>query len=115
MNDQAPSGTSESNADKIARIKKEGIQTGTKSDPGTKTPEGNKEVADQETIKGAVTKPKPTLADLHTDGSKSPHDVSSEGGSRQAAAHKQLRDAAAKEDTEKTNPAFQAAAKARSI
>jgi hypothetical protein len=56
------------------------------------------------------------LDDLKEDGSESPHDATSEGGSRQALAHQQLRDAA-KVNTEEdeTEPAFKAEAKARTI
>lgn len=52
---------------------------------------------------------------LKEDGSSSPHDSSSEGGSRQAAAHQQLKDAAGKVDNDNTPPAFRAEAKARSV
>lgn len=52
---------------------------------------------------------------LKLDGSKSPHDPSSEGGSRQADAHKQVKDAASGVQAAGENPAFQAAAKERTI
>lgn len=52
---------------------------------------------------------------LEVDGSKSPHDATSEGGSRQAAALEQVGAAQNKAAEEKENPAYQAAAKARTI
>lgn len=53
--------------------------------------------------------------ELKTDGSESPHDATSEGGSRQAAAHQQLKDAVKGKDEDDTPPAFRAEAKARTI
>lgn len=53
--------------------------------------------------------------ELKTDGSSSPHDATSEGGSRQEAAHQQLKDAQNKKDEDDTPPAFRAEAKARTI
>ncbi len=60
--------------------------------------------------------PKPAAPeDLKTDGSKSPHDITSEGGSRQAAAHAQVGAGLDAEKKAQENPAFQAEAKARTI
>lgn len=52
---------------------------------------------------------------LKEDGSESPHDATSDGGSRQAMAHQQLKDAAKGADEDPTPPAFRAEAKARTI
>lgn len=52
---------------------------------------------------------------LQTDGSTSPHDASSEGGSRQAQAHQQLREAVQGKTEADDQPAFRAEAKARTI
>lgn len=49
------------------------------------------------------------------DGSKSPHDATSDGGSRQAAGLQQLGKLREGADAAKENPAFQAEAKARTI
>lgn len=76
-------------------------------------------LGDQSTRKdGAKEVPVPlpeAVANLKEDGSTSPHDASSEGGSRQADAHQQLRDAVKTAQEDDTPPAFRAEAKARTI
>lgn len=57
----------------------------------------------------------PKDGSLKADGSSSPHDSTSDGGSRQQAGHQQTEALKASADAAKENPAFQAEAKARTI
>lgn len=132
-NEPTPGSTGEGRSTSISRDESTS-QLGTNSDDvklqdGTATgeraresatgivPESNDVMLGDQSSRKDGPKPRSVLPELKSDGSKSPHDATSEGGSRQAAGHEQeqeRRDARVEENQE-LPPAFRAEAKERTI
>jgi hypothetical protein len=81
-------------AEALGRVKTAGLTTGPVADQEKRSSADilDKDKGTHETNKADTSPPKPKVdvePTLVADGSKSPHDVTSEGGNRQEAAHKQ--------------------------
>lgn len=83
--------------------------------PAGRLAESNDVILGDQSTRAEGPKPGAPVTEYKGDGSRSPHDSTSEGGSRQAAAHAQVGAAADQQKEAAENPAFQAEAKTRTI